>query len=209
MLEKWKQELKNHTLSKIMHSLFFSPSDINCRLAGKSPSHLVKIQLENHFHSETEGKTKTLNFSIGNSRAEFSKAERHFISTDSSAYKPPQGTWSPDKQGRQLTSKAGREPESSWSLGASTSKLLALATCLEPWNPRLPEKEGSRSLNLQASHQLWSWATEELDRWAGIGESGGNKEKKVRFPSKFHHGSYTVTLRETLLTRQIQVFCKR
>lgn len=50
-------------------SCCFSLSDINCGLAGKSPSHLLEVQLENHFHSEREGETQILNVWTRNSRA--------------------------------------------------------------------------------------------------------------------------------------------
>lgn len=75
VLEEWKQVLQNHTLSKIMLCCCFSPSDINCGLAGKSPSHLLDC------HSETERETKILNVWTRNSRAWFSKVQRHLIST--------------------------------------------------------------------------------------------------------------------------------
>lgn len=99
-----------------------------------------------------------------------------------------------------LTNKTGQEPESSGSLGASTSKLPALATRLQPQNPAC-----QRWGDLGAP--TWGcWAALEPDRWATTGEEQGNKGKKVHFPSKCHRGSYTVMFPGIALTRQIQIF---
>lgn len=93
--------------------------------------------------------------------------------TISSVYEPPQGTWSPDKQGRQRA----RELMESGSLNF---KAASLGNVPRATKPRPPEKQGSRSLNFEL---LSSSGAELLRSWTGelaLGK-GGKHRKKVRF----------------------------
>lgn len=157
MLEKWKQELQNHTLSKIMLCCCFSLSDINCGLAGKSPSHLLEVQLENHFHSEREGETQILNVWIG--IQEPSLARLNDISFQLSRV-----FRSHPKVPGALTNKAGKVPGSSQSLGVSTSKQPALAMCHKTQATREAEIQKPE---LWASDHLWTWTSERALGKAG------------------------------------------
>lgn len=146
----------------MLHCCCFSPSDINCGLAGKSPSHLLEIQLENHFLSEMEGKTKILNAWTRTSRASFSKVKQHLISTVSTVQKPPQGTWSPDWQGRQ-SARELTEP------GSLNFKEPALAMCHK--SQAYPKKQKSRRLNFEVL--ITSGHGQVREHW---GKQGGHTE---------------------------------